>query len=50
MVGMPSESRVTDDRLGESCNLEGAVYLRQGGAHRAIKPDVEGEKDDQRQH
>ena len=34
-------------RLGESGKLDGAVFLRQRGAHRAVKPDVEGKEDDQ---
>ena len=36
-------------RLGESGHSNGAVFLRQSGAHSAVKPDIEGEEDDQQQ-
>ena len=39
-----------DDRPGESGEMDRPVHLRQRGPHRAIKPEVEPEEDDEQQY
>lgn len=37
------------DRMSESGKLNGAVFSWQRGTHRTIKPEVEGEENDEQQ-